>query len=129
MAVAADRKFSMFIDGDSADSSDGGTTAVINPATEEVIAQVPAVVNQITVRHHLTALGVKWLGFRRLGDEEVPDFILQQMLGIQEPDWKNILMVVATAAIALAASMRIICNREYLTADEDRDLAVGRASS
>ena len=42
MAVAADRKYRMFIDGDSADASDGGTTPVINPATEEVIADVPA---------------------------------------------------------------------------------------
>lgn len=85
---------------------------------EGVVAQVPAVVNQITVRHHLTALGVKWLGFRRLGDEEVPDFILQQMLGAQEPDWQNIVTVAATAAVALAASLRIICRREYSTADE-----------
>ena len=85
---------------------------------EGVVAQIPAVVNQITVRHHLTALGVKWLDFRRLGDEEVPDFILQQMLGVQEPDWQNVVTIVATAAVALGASLRIICSREYATADE-----------
>jgi ABC-type transport system involved in multi-copper enzyme maturation permease subunit len=85
---------------------------------EVLIAQVPAIINQITVRHHLTALAVKWLQFRHLGDEEVPDFILRQMLGVHEPDWKNILMVVATTAIALAASMWIIRSREYLTAEE-----------
>lgn len=85
---------------------------------EVFVAQIPAIINQITIRHHLTALAVKWLDFRYLGDEAVPEFILQQMLGIQEPDWKNISMVVATTAIALAASMRIISNREYLSADE-----------
>src|SRR5687767_3704072 len=42
MALATGRTFRMFIDGDSADSSDGETTSVVNPATEEVIAQVPA---------------------------------------------------------------------------------------
>jgi hypothetical protein len=85
---------------------------------ETLVAQIPAIINQITVRHHLTALAVKWLDFRRLGDEEVPEIILQQMFGIHEPDWQNILMVAATTAIALAASMRIICGREYLSADE-----------
>lgn len=85
---------------------------------EVLIAQIPAIINQITVRHHLTALAVKWLNFRTLGNEEIPDFILQQMLGVQEPDWRNILMTVGTAAIALAASMKIICAREYLSADE-----------
>ena len=85
---------------------------------EVLVAQIPAIINQITVRHHLTALGVKWLDFRYLGDEEVPEFILHQMLGAQEPDWQNILMIAATTAIALAASMRIICSREYITADE-----------
>ena len=85
---------------------------------EVFIAQIPAVINQLTVRHHLTALAVKWLDFRYLGGEEVPEFILQQMLGVQEPDWQNILMVAATAAIALAASMWIICSREYLSAEE-----------
>jgi hypothetical protein len=85
---------------------------------EVLVAQIPAVINQVTVRHHLTALAVKWLNFRYLGDEEVPDFILQQMLGVLEPDWQNFLMVAVTTAIALAASMQIIRNREYLTADE-----------
>lgn len=85
---------------------------------EVFVAQVPAIINQVTVRHHLTALGVKWLDFRYLGDEEIPEAILEQMLGAQEPDWQNILMVAATAAIALAASVRIICSREYITAEE-----------
>jgi ABC-type transport system involved in multi-copper enzyme maturation permease subunit len=85
---------------------------------EVLVAQIPAIINQITVRHHLTALAVKWLGFRRLFDEEIPDVILQQMFGAHEPDWQNLLVVAAIAAIALAASMRIICNREYLSADE-----------
>ena len=85
---------------------------------EGVVAQIPAVINQITVRHHLTALGVKWLDFRRLGDEEVPEVILQQMLGVQEPDWQNVLTVAVTTAAALAASLLIVCSREYATADE-----------
>jgi hypothetical protein len=85
---------------------------------EVLVAQIPAIINQITVRNHLTALAVKWLAFRRRGDEEVPQIILKQMFGVQEPDWQNILMVAATTAIALAASMRIICSREYLFADE-----------
>jgi hypothetical protein len=85
---------------------------------EAVIAQIPAVINQITVRHHLTALAVKWLDFRTLGGEEVPQVFLQQVLGVLEPDWQNILMVVATTAIALAASMRIIYSREYLSVEE-----------
>ena len=42
MALATGRTFRMFIDGDLADAADGATTAVINPATEEEIAQVPA---------------------------------------------------------------------------------------
>ena len=88
-------------------------------ALEVVVAQIPAVINQITVRHHLTALAVKWLDFRVFPDgEDVPEFILEQMLGIHEPDWRNIVMVVATTAIALAASMWIICSREYITAEE-----------
>jgi ABC-type transport system involved in multi-copper enzyme maturation permease subunit len=85
---------------------------------EVIVAQIPALINQMTVRHHLTALAVKWLDFRYLGDEEVPEFILQQMLGVHEPDWRNILVVAATAAVALAAAMWIICSREYITADE-----------
>lgn len=85
---------------------------------EILIAQIPAVINQITVRHHLTALAVKWLKFRSLGDEEVPDFILQYMLGAQEPDWQNLLMVVGTTTFALAAAMWIIYRREFATADE-----------
>lgn len=85
---------------------------------EVFVAQIPAIVNQITVRHHLTALAVKWLDFRQLGGEEVPDFLLEQVLGIKEPDWRNILMVIGTTVIALGTSMLIICNREYITADE-----------
>lgn len=87
-------------------------------ALEVIIAQVPAVINQISVRHHLTALAVKWLDFRALGDEELDDFILQQMLGSLEPDWRNIGMVLATAVVALSASAWIITSREYLTAEE-----------
>lgn len=85
---------------------------------EVVVAQVPAVINQITVRHHLTALAVKWLNFRFPEDEEFSEIIMQQMLGVLEPDWRNIVMVLATTAIALAASMTIICRREYLSVDE-----------
>jgi ABC-type transport system involved in multi-copper enzyme maturation permease subunit len=85
---------------------------------EVLIAQVPAVINQLTVRHHLTALAVKWLNFRELGGEELPEFILQQMLGAQESHWQNILMVAGTAAVALAGAMYIITSREYLSADE-----------
>lgn len=85
---------------------------------EVLIAQLPAIVNQITVRHHLTALAVKWLDFRYLGDEEVPDFVLQQMFGVNEPDWQNILMILIITAVALAAAMQIISRREYLSADE-----------
>src|SRR5687768_13684541 len=40
MTVAAGRS-RMFINGQSIDSSSGATTPVINPATEEVIAEVP----------------------------------------------------------------------------------------
>ena len=40
MTVAATR-YRMFINGDWADAADGATTPVINPATEEVIAEVP----------------------------------------------------------------------------------------
>jgi ABC-type transport system involved in multi-copper enzyme maturation permease subunit len=85
---------------------------------EVLIAQVPAVINQITVRHHLTALAVKWLNFRNLGDEEVPEFILKYMLGAQEPDWQNLLMVLGTTLFALAASLWIIQHREFVSADE-----------
>lgn len=85
---------------------------------EIFVAQIPAIINQITVRHHLTALAVKWLGFRSLGGEEVPEFFLEQVLGVKEPDWRNILLVVATTAVTLAASTWIICHREYLTAEE-----------
>lgn len=85
---------------------------------EILIAQVPAVINQITVRHHLTALAVKWLNFRHLGDEEVPDFILEYMLGAQEPDWKNLSIVLATTAIALGVAIWIIHRREFVSADE-----------
>lgn len=85
---------------------------------EVVIAQIPAIINQITVRHHLTALAVKWLDFRYLGGQEVPEFFLQQVLGAQEPDWQNIVVIAINAAVALGASMWIICSREYITADE-----------
>jgi hypothetical protein len=85
---------------------------------EVVIAQIPAIVNQVTVRHHLMALAVKWLGFRQLGGQELPDVILQEMFGIQEPDAQNLLLVTAMAAAALVASMWIICSREYITAEE-----------
>lgn len=85
---------------------------------ELLIAQVPAIINQITVRHHLTALAVKWLDFRILGDEEIPDFIIQQMLGTQEADWQNILMILITATIALALSIQLISKREFLSVDE-----------
>ncbi len=40
MTVAAER-FRMFINGDWADAASGETTQVVNPATEEVIAEVP----------------------------------------------------------------------------------------
>src|SRR5688572_1161423 len=40
MAIAT-RSYRMFIDGDFADAADGATTSVINPATEEEIAEVP----------------------------------------------------------------------------------------
>jgi ABC-type transport system involved in multi-copper enzyme maturation permease subunit len=85
---------------------------------EVIVAQIPAIINQLTVRHHLTALAVKWLDFRSLGGEEVPEFLLEQLLGVKEPDWRNILAVVATATIALVASMWIIGSREYITAEE-----------
>ncbi|MEX2546979.1 MAG: gamma-aminobutyraldehyde dehydrogenase [Chloroflexota bacterium] len=42
MTVTATRKYRMFIDGDLADGAEGATSTVINPATEEAIADVPA---------------------------------------------------------------------------------------
>lgn len=85
---------------------------------EVFVAQVPAIINQLTVRHHLTALAVKWLDFRTLGGEEVPDVFLEQVLGVQESDGRNILIVLATAVVTLAVSTCIICSREYMTAEE-----------
>src|SRR3954463_3771587 len=42
MPLTATRNYRMFIDGDWADAADGAMSPVINPATEEEIAQVPA---------------------------------------------------------------------------------------
>lgn len=85
---------------------------------EVVVAQIPAIVNQITVRHHLTSLGVKWLDFRYIGDERLEDFILVQMLGAGEADWLNFTAVAAMTAVALGATLWAVTNREYITADE-----------
>lgn len=85
---------------------------------EVFVAQVPAIINQITVRHHLTALAVKWLDFQALGGEELSDVFLEQVLGTKESDLRNILIVIATAVVALAVSTCIICSREYMTTEE-----------
>src|SRR4051812_39136255 len=42
MTLSATRTYRMFIDGDWADAADGAMSPVINPATEEEFAQVPA---------------------------------------------------------------------------------------
>lgn len=85
---------------------------------EVFIAQLPAIVNQITVRHHLTALAVKWLDFRYFGDEVVSEEVLVEMLGFGEADWQNIVAIAAVTMIALLATLWTVTRREYLTADE-----------
>lgn len=85
---------------------------------EGIVAQVPAVINQITMRHHLTALAIKWLDFDFVREEALREPVLQQMLGINEPDWKNVLILVVTTLVALAASVWIVRSREYITSEE-----------
>ena len=85
---------------------------------EGFVAQLPAVINQVSMRHHLTALAVKWLDFKVLQETISREPVLREMLGLDEPDWANILMVVVTTVVTLALSVLIVRSREYITAEE-----------
>lgn len=78
------------------------------------VAFVPAIVNKITIQHHLTGLAVKWLGVEALVGEE---FI--ESMGIAEPPWQNVAFLVAIPLLVMGGTIFLIRNGEYITADEN----------
>jgi ABC-type transport system involved in multi-copper enzyme maturation permease subunit len=81
---------------------------------EGIIAFVPAVINQFTMRHHLTALAIRWLDFRFASDD-----FADRILGFGEPTWQNMGILLLSPLVLLSVTIYLIVNREYITADEN----------
>lgn len=81
---------------------------------EGIIAFVPAVINQLTMRHHLTALAIRWLDF-----DFAPDDFADRILGLGEPTWQNMGILILSPIVLLSVTIYLIVNREYITADEN----------
>ena len=82
-------------------------------AVELLLANVPALVCNFTVRRHLFDLGVRWIGWFFPGADS--------MYRIQYgwyPQWVNLAALGAMAVVALMVACHIVQTREYLTADE-----------
>lgn len=75
---------------------------------------IPAMVNKITVLHHLSGLAIKWLDVRDLFPEDV---LIQ--LGVNESVYQHLGMLIIAPMIVLAGTVYLIRTREYITADEN----------
>lgn len=81
---------------------------------EGIVATVPALINQLTIRHHLTALAIRWLNFDFASDE-----FAQQIAGMGEPTWQNITILLISPLILLSVTIYLIVTKEFITADEN----------
>ena len=84
---------------------------------EGLIASLPAIVNQLTLRFHLQSVGILWLGF----------FPEDDSFGIEEykafygsgPSWAyDLPAVFVLSAVFLALGCFVICFRQYSISDE-----------
>lgn len=81
-----------------------------------VMASIPgALINKLTIRHHLQEIGINWIGWFVPGSTE-EDF--RMVFGSGLPVSIHILIVIATTLLALALGGWIIVNREYITSDQ-----------
>ena len=85
---------------------------------EGFVGQLPAVVNQLSMRHHLMALAVKWLDVPTFLDAAMREPVMREILGMDEADWVNILMLVVTTLVTFALAAWIVRSREYITSEE-----------
>lgn len=83
------------------------------------VAFVPAVVNKITMQHHLTSMAVKLLGIDALFEAENIDPEVIETIGIAEPLWHNVAFLVAFPLLVMGGTIFLIRNGEYITADEN----------
>ncbi len=82
-------------------------------AVELLLANIPALVCNLTVRRHLFDLGIRWVGWFFPGEDN--------MYRIQYgwyPQWVNLAALGAMTVLALLAASHVVQTREYLTADE-----------
>lgn len=83
-------------------------------AWEIIIANLPALVNRLTVRYHLQSLGIAWLGYFLPPETEE---LYSQMYGPQSTPF-HLLALALVTILCLAAGMIVIVNRQYITSDE-----------
>jgi ABC-type transport system involved in multi-copper enzyme maturation permease subunit len=85
-------------------------------ANELLLASVPALVSQFSVRYHLVGLTLGWLGWflpTPKPDDEMIELVIAAL-----PLWVNLLVLALLPFFLLAVSIYVIRNREYITVDE-----------
>ena len=81
-----------------------------------VMASIPsALINKITIRHHLQEIGINWIGWFIPGSTEQE---FREVFGQGMPVIAHILIVVGITVVSLALGAWIIVNREYITSDQ-----------
>lgn len=80
---------------------------------EVFLADIPAVINQLTVSFHLQGLALRWLGLDLFEDES----ILGEMFAAQ-PTWQHLVILCVIASATLLASVYWLKTREFITVDE-----------
>lgn len=84
---------------------------------EAGVAFVPAMINKLTMQHHLSGLAMKWLGISALLEDE--DIEVFEVLGMADPAWQNVAFLIAIPLLVMGGTILMIRNGEYITADEN----------
>lgn len=82
-------------------------------AWETIIANLPALVNRLTIRYHLQSLGIEWLGYFLPIDQDMYASIYGQTSA-----FFHLAALAMVIGFSLAAGVFVITNRQYITADE-----------
>ncbi len=81
-----------------------------------IMASIPgALINKITIRHHLQEIGINWIGWFVPGSTEEE---FRQVFGQGMPVMMHVLIIVGITLAALALGGWMIVNREYITSDQ-----------
>lgn len=85
-------------------------------ANEIIVAIIPALITQFSVRFHIIGISLAWLGWFLPIPE--PDVEFKEIWYLTTPVWIHILVLGLIPILFLIASSYVIRNRQYITVDE-----------